>query len=39
VHAYFSPYESPYEAFIAFMNVQRDLTQGLVPEAFLRATA
>jgi alpha-amylase len=39
VHAYFSPYESPYEAFIAFMNVQRDLTQGLTPEQFLRATA
>ena len=39
VHAYFSPYESPYEAFIAFMNVQRDLTEGLVPDQFLRATA
>ncbi len=26
VHAYFSPYESPYEAFIAFMNVLKDMT-------------
>jgi len=25
VHKYFSPYESPYEAFIAFMNVLHDL--------------
>jgi len=25
VHAYFSPYESPYEAYIAFMNVASDL--------------
>ncbi|HYG83796.1 MAG TPA: glycoside hydrolase family 57 protein [Verrucomicrobiae bacterium] len=25
VHAYFSPYESPYEAFIYFMNTLRDL--------------
>ncbi len=25
VHAYFSPYESPYEAFINYMNVMRDL--------------
>lgn len=25
VHAYFSPYESPYEAFINFMNVYHDL--------------
>lgn len=25
VHAYFSPYESPYEAFIAFMNAARDI--------------
>ena len=26
VHAYFSPYESPYEAFIAYMNAIKDLT-------------
>jgi hypothetical protein len=25
VHAYFSPYESPYDAYIAFMNVASDL--------------
>ena len=25
VHAYFSPYKSPYEAFVAFMNVMHDL--------------
>ncbi|HSX28743.1 MAG TPA: glycoside hydrolase family 57 protein [Candidatus Saccharimonadales bacterium] len=25
IHAYFSPYETPYEGFIAFMNVLRDL--------------
>ncbi len=25
IHAYFSPYESPYEAFIAYMNVIRDM--------------
>lgn len=26
VHKYFSPYESPYEAFINFMNVMQDIT-------------
>jgi len=26
VHAYFSPYNSPYEAFINFMNVYHDLS-------------
>jgi alpha-amylase len=25
VHAYFSPYESPYDAFMYFMNVLRDM--------------
>jgi alpha-amylase len=25
VHKYFSPYESPYEAFIAYMNVMQDM--------------
>jgi alpha-amylase len=25
VHAYFSPYETPYEAYIAFMNAYHDL--------------
>ena len=30
VHAYFSPYESPYEAFRYFMNAYRDLTARLI---------
>jgi alpha-amylase len=30
IHAYFSPYENPYEAFIAFMNVYHDLRSRLV---------
>jgi alpha-amylase len=30
VHAYFSPYESPYEAFIAFMNVLRDFSENVL---------
>ena len=25
IHAYFSPYDNPYDAFIAFMNVYHDL--------------
>jgi alpha-amylase len=29
VHKYFSPYESPYDAFIAFMNVAQDLEQAI----------
>ncbi len=29
VHKYFSPYESPYDAFIAFMNVTQDLEQAI----------
>jgi alpha-amylase len=29
VHKYFSPYESPYDAFIAFMNVAQDLEQSV----------
>jgi alpha-amylase len=28
VHSYFSPFESPYEAFISYMNVLRDLSGG-----------
>lgn len=32
VHAYFSPYESPYEAFINFMNVMRDFRERWLPE-------
>ncbi|MGK5084196.1 glycoside hydrolase family 57 protein [Bdellovibrionota bacterium FG-1] len=31
VHAYFSPYKSPYEAFITYMNVLTDLRQTLNP--------
>jgi alpha-amylase len=27
VHKYFSPYATPYDAFIAFMNVVEDLAQ------------
>ena len=30
VHAYFSPYESPYESFINFMNILQDLKQRVV---------
>jgi alpha-amylase len=30
VHAYFSPYESPYEGFINFMNILQDLKQRIV---------
>jgi hypothetical protein len=29
VHAYFSPYESPYEAYMAFMHVVSDLERPL----------
>ena len=36
VHAYFSPYESPYDAYIAFMNAVSDL-QLRVTEALRRA--
>jgi len=32
VHAYFSPYSSPYEAYIAFMNAYHDLKYRLVQE-------
>lgn len=31
VHKYFNPYESPYEAFIAFMNVVNDLKLRICP--------
>ena len=30
VHAYFSPYESPYEGFINFMNILQDLKQKII---------
>jgi alpha-amylase len=32
VHAYFSPYESPYDAFLYFMNVLRDLRYRLMAD-------
>ncbi len=31
VHRYFNPYESPYEAFIGFMNVLKDLARRAAP--------
>jgi alpha-amylase len=33
VHKYFSPYETPYEAFVTFMNVLQDLEQAALPAA------
>lgn len=33
VHKYFSPYDSPYDAFIAFMNVAEDLEQAVAVQA------
>jgi len=30
IHAYFSPYENPYDAFIAFMNAYRDVRYRLI---------
>jgi len=32
VHTYFSPYDTPYDAFIAFMNVMQDLEQRIAAE-------
>lgn len=32
VHAYFSPYSSPYEAFLAYMNVLRDMRYRLMSQ-------
>lgn len=37
VHKYFSPYESPYDAFIAFMNVLEDIEQRLGAPAAVAA--
>ena len=39
VHAYFSPYESPYEAYIAFMNVASDLERRVPRRATSRPAA
>ena len=33
VHAYFSPYESPYEAFINYMNAVSDLEESVLASA------
>jgi alpha-amylase len=33
VHKYFSPYDSPYDAFVAFMNVAQDLEQAVAEAA------
>ena len=33
VHKYFSPYDSPYDAFVAFMNVAQDLEQAVAEPA------
>lgn len=34
IHAYFSPYENPYDAFIAFMNAYHDLKYRLIEAGF-----
>ncbi len=34
IHAYFSPYENPYDAFIAFMNAYRDIQYRLSEKGF-----
>ncbi|HSW74654.1 MAG TPA: glycoside hydrolase family 57 protein [Candidatus Saccharimonadales bacterium] len=34
IHAYFSPYENPYDAFIAFMNAYRDIQFRLIQKGF-----
>lgn len=39
VHKYFSPYDSPYDAFVAFMNVAQDLEQSVGTEAGLERVA
>ncbi len=38
VHAYFSPYESPYEAFINYMNVLQDLETSVLRPASPRSS-
>ncbi len=35
VHKYFNPYESPYDGFIAFMNVLNDMKQRVQPQAWV----
>ncbi len=34
IHAYFSPYENPYDAFIAFMNAYHDMRYRLMQKGF-----
>jgi alpha-amylase len=36
VHAYFSPYESPYEAFVTFMNAFKDFKEYFTDQALAR---
>jgi alpha-amylase len=36
VHAYFSPYESPYEAFVTFMNAFKDFKEYFTAQALSR---
>jgi alpha-amylase len=35
VHAYFSPYETPYEAFTNFMNAWHDMSYRLTEKGFI----
>jgi alpha-amylase len=39
VHKYFSPYETPYDAFVTFMNVLQDLEQRLEAGTFAQPVA
>ena len=39
VHAYFSPFKSPYEAFLSYMNVLDDFEQTIMPKKIQRPPA
>ena len=39
VHAYFSPYDSPYDAFMYFMNAMRDVEYRLLNDQKKRINA
>jgi alpha-amylase len=39
VHDYFSPYEGPYDAFIHYMNVLKDLNQSVLTPVEVRMPA
>jgi len=39
VHKYFSPYETPYDAFVTFMNVLQDLEQRVEAGTFAHPVA